>query len=75
VKLLFVSSFFTFILEISPNFYCLAVSADPLLVWNYGIVAMLAFFSGVAFWFSVRDLDRHEDKLNNLPEGHLVSER
>jgi len=27
------------------------------------------FFSGVAFWYSVRNLDKREDDLNNLPVG------
>jgi POT family proton-dependent oligopeptide transporter len=52
-----------------------SLSADPLLVWNYGTVAVLSFLSGVAFWYSVRGLDRREDELNNLPEGHLVSDK
>jgi POT family proton-dependent oligopeptide transporter len=34
-------------------------------------MAVLSFLSGVAFWYSVRNLDRREDELNNLPEGHL----
>ncbi|KAH6987518.1 POT family-domain-containing protein [Ilyonectria sp. MPI-CAGE-AT-0026] len=45
------------------------LAADPLLVWNYGIVAILAFIAGTCFWFQFRDLDIHEDELNELPEG------
>lgn len=56
------------------NFFT-ALSADPLLIWNYGTMAVLSFLSGVAFWYSVRGLDRREDELNNLPEGHLVVEK
>lgn len=56
-------------------FFLAALSADPLLVWNYGAVGILSFFSGVGFWYSVRNLDRREDELNNLPEGHLVLEK
>ena len=43
-----------------------ALSADPLLVWNYGLVAVLAGVGGVAFWFNFRHLDAEEDKLNML---------
>ena len=34
-------------------------------------VAILAAVSGVVFWFSVRKLDREEDRLNNLSEGQF----
>ena len=48
-----------------------ALSADPLLVWNYGVMGVLALITGFVFWWSVRDLDTKEDTLNNLAEGHL----
>ncbi|KAF8882515.1 peptide transporter PTR2A [Gymnopilus junonius] len=48
-----------------------SLSADPLLVWNYGVMGVLAFLTGIIFWFSVRDLDAKEDELNNLAVGHL----
>lgn len=48
-----------------------SLSADPLLVWNYGVVAVLAFIGGTCFWFQYRGLDRQEDALNMLPTGHL----
>jgi POT family proton-dependent oligopeptide transporter len=48
-----------------------SLSADPLLVWNYGVMAVLALITGVVFWLSVRDLDAKEDELNNLTEGHI----
>lgn len=48
-----------------------ALAADPLLVWNYGSMAVAAFIGGCLFWLSVRKLDAREDELNNLPEGHL----
>nr|GAT47081.1 peptide transporter PTR2A [Mycena chlorophos] len=48
-----------------------SLSADPLLVWNYGVMAVLAAISSVILWFSVRGLDAREDELNNLAEGHL----
>jgi POT family proton-dependent oligopeptide transporter len=34
-------------------------------------MGVLAGIAGVFFWFSVRKLDRDEDKLNNLGEGHV----
>ena len=48
-----------------------SVSADPLLVWNYGIFAVLSFIGGTCFWFQYRSLDKQEDELNMLPTGHL----
>ncbi|KAF9456664.1 POT family-domain-containing protein [Collybia nuda] len=49
-----------------------SLSADPLLVWNYGVMAVLAAVFGTLFWFSVRKLDAQEDTLNNLQTGHMV---
>ena len=46
----------------------LALSADPLLVWNYGTMGVIAGVAGVLFWISVRKLDAQEDVLNNLDE-------
>jgi POT family proton-dependent oligopeptide transporter len=48
-----------------------SLSADPLLVWNYGIMGVLALVSGFLFWWSTADLDAREDEFNNLAEGHL----
>ncbi|KDQ16329.1 hypothetical protein BOTBODRAFT_54116 [Botryobasidium botryosum FD-172 SS1] len=48
-----------------------ALSADPLLVWNYGVMAVLAFIAGTIFWTVTRKLDRQEDELNNLDAGHV----
>ncbi|KAF9443921.1 peptide transporter PTR2A [Macrolepiota fuliginosa MF-IS2] len=48
-----------------------ALSTDPLLVWNYGVMGVLAAIAGVLFWLSVRRLDKDEDRLNNLSEGHF----
>ncbi|KAK0501462.1 POT family-domain-containing protein [Armillaria luteobubalina] len=48
-----------------------SLSADPLLVWNYGVMAAIAGVAGILFWFAVRNLDAEEDKLNNMQEGHL----
>ena len=47
-----------------------SLSADPLLVWNYGVMAVLAAISGCLFWYQCRTLDKQEDELNNLAEGY-----
>jgi len=53
-----------------------SLSSDPLLVWNYATVAILAFVATIAFWISFRKLDKDEDALNNLSEGHFgISEK
>jgi len=43
-----------------------SLSTDPLLVWNYGTVAVISIVSGVLFWMSVYRLDREDTKLNSL---------
>ena len=48
-----------------------APSEDPLLVWNYGVMAVLAFIAGTIFWIQYRHLDAEEDKLNEIQEGHF----
>ena len=48
-----------------------SLSADPLLVWNYGVVGVASFLGGCVFWLMYRDLDRDEDKLNMLDVGNL----
>jgi len=47
------------------------ISADPLLVWNYGVMGCIAGIGGIFFWLSFRKLDADEDTLNNLATGHL----
>ncbi|KAJ6438536.1 LSM domain-containing protein [Purpureocillium lavendulum] len=47
------------------------LSADPLLVWNYSVIAVLAFVAGTCFFFQFRGLDVQEDQLNELPEGKM----
>ncbi|TDZ34596.1 putative peptide transporter ptr2 [Colletotrichum spinosum] len=47
------------------------LSSDPYLVWNYGVVAVLAALAGVVFWVQFRDLDKEEDAMNELPEGRV----
>ena len=46
-----------------------SVSADPLLVWNYMIIAILGAIGGAAFWLTLRKLEVAEDKLNFIPES------
>jgi POT family proton-dependent oligopeptide transporter len=48
-----------------------SLALDPLLVWNYGAMAVIAFVGGALFWVSARKLDREEDALNNLKTGHV----
>ena len=44
----------------------LPLASDPLLVWNYSVVAILAFVGGIGFWFTWRGLDKQEDELNMI---------
>lgn len=48
------------------------LSEDPLLVWNYTAVAIIAFLGGIGFWFCFRHLDKEEDKLNMLKKTQFV---
>ncbi|KAL4802604.1 POT family-domain-containing protein [Aspergillus unguis] len=45
------------------------LSEDPLLVWNYAVVAILAFVGAAGFWLSNYKLDRQEDELNTLAQS------
>ncbi|KAL4915464.1 oligopeptide transporter [Aspergillus aurantiobrunneus] len=45
------------------------LSEDPLLVWNYAVVAILAFVGAIGFWASNYKLDRQEDALNALKQS------
>jgi len=47
------------------------LSTDPLLVWNYGSMGVIAFVAGCIFYLQYRALDREEDQLNMLPTGHV----
>ncbi|KAI9734231.1 MAG: hypothetical protein M1834_002333 [Cirrosporium novae-zelandiae] len=51
-----------------------ALAEDPLLIWNYGCVAVVAFIGGVLFWIDNRKLDKEEERLNNLAAGDFQSE-
>ena len=47
------------------------LTVDPLIVWNYGAVAIISFVTGIGFAFVYRSMDKAEDQLNMLPTGHL----
>lgn len=51
------------------------LSGDPLLVWNYTVVAVIAFIGGVAFWFCFRHLDSEEDKWNMLKKSEFIGQQ
>ncbi|KAK3326352.1 peptide transporter-like protein [Apodospora peruviana] len=53
------------------GFALVSLAADPLLVWNYGVVAVLAVIGGTLFWLQFRHLDKEEDHLNMLPKGQF----
>ncbi|KAH9837953.1 PTR2-domain-containing protein [Rhodofomes roseus] len=50
-----------------------ALSADPLLVWNYMILSALSAVAGVLFWRQFRDLDAREDELNSIGDDEVAS--
>ncbi|CAI7666562.1 unnamed protein product [Penicillium bialowiezense] len=47
------------------------LSADPLLTWNYTLVALLAFIGAAGFWATNYKLDREEDAMNMLPDSQM----
>jgi POT family proton-dependent oligopeptide transporter len=49
-----------------------SLADDPLLVWNYGVVAVLAAIGGIAFWLDNRNIDKEEDKMNMLPDAEFT---
>ncbi|GAA6000675.1 hypothetical protein JCM10207_004604 [Rhodosporidiobolus poonsookiae] len=51
----------------------LPISADPNLVWNYGVMAVLATLGGIAFAFNFRHLDKEEDSLNQIEASNVVA--
>lgn len=51
-----------------------AISADPLLVINYGVFAGLSFVSGCLFWAFFRKLDAQENELNDMRRGENYNE-
>jgi proton-dependent oligopeptide transporter, POT family len=48
----------------------LPLSNDPLLVWNYGVFAVISLVASIGFYASFRQLDRDEFILNEIAEGH-----
>ena len=50
------------------------LSGDPLLVWNYTVVACIALVGGIAFWFTFRHLDSEEDKWNMLKKSEYIGQ-
>lgn len=48
------------------------LSEDPLLIWNYGVVAVVAFIGGITFWFCFHKLDRDEDKWNMIDNTEFI---
>ncbi|CAI6091904.1 unnamed protein product [Clonostachys chloroleuca] len=48
------------------------LSEDPLLVWNYGTVAIIAMIGGIGFYMTFRKADRDEDALNNQEESNFI---
>ncbi|KAL2168239.1 hypothetical protein VTG60DRAFT_247 [Thermothelomyces hinnuleus] len=53
------------------GFALVSLADDPLLVWNYAVVAILAVIGGTMFWLQFRHLDKQEDELNMLPKGEV----
>jgi len=51
------------------------LSEDPLLVWNYGSVSVIAALGGLGFWFTFRKADKDENKLNNLKASKFEGRR
>ncbi|KAF1936101.1 PTR2-domain-containing protein [Clathrospora elynae] len=49
-----------------------SLSEDPLLVWNYGSVAVVALCGGIGFYLTFRKADAQEDAMNNLKESTYV---
>lgn len=47
----------------------IGLAEDPLLTWNYTVVAILAFLGGVGFWATNYKLDAQEDAMNMLPDS------
>lgn len=47
------------------------LAGDPLLIWNYGVFAVVAFIGGCLFILQFWSLDKEEDALNMLPEGKV----
>ncbi|KAI1296965.1 POT family protein [Xylaria venustula] len=51
------------------------LSTDPLLVWLYTTVAIIAALGGLLFHFVFRNLDKEEEALNALPDSVFKGSR
>lgn len=51
-----------------------AISADPLLIWNYGFVSILAFVGGNLFYLTHYRLDTEEDELNRIEHSTFIGD-
>ncbi|KAJ6784948.1 hypothetical protein PWT90_10738 [Aphanocladium album] len=49
-----------------------ALAEDPLLVWNYGSVAVIALLGGIGFFMTFRVTDREEDAMNNQKTSAFI---
>jgi POT family proton-dependent oligopeptide transporter len=52
-----------------------SLSEDPLLVWNYGSVAVIAMAGGIGFWLTFRKADKEEDALNQMQESKYLGNK
>jgi len=53
----------------------IVLADDPLLIWNYGVMGALSFIGGCFFIVQFWGLDKEEDHLNMLPEGHVITSK
>ncbi|KAF8243080.1 MFS peptide transporter [Wilcoxina mikolae CBS 423.85] len=49
------------------------LSDDPLLVWNYTVIAVILFFGTCGFWWSFRGLDRMEVDEARVPGATTIA--
>lgn len=63
---------FTSAVSSTLGYALVGLSDDPLLVWNYGSVAVIALVGGIGFYFTFRKADREEDAMNNLKASAFV---
>ncbi|KAL0563665.1 hypothetical protein V5O48_018401, partial [Marasmius crinis-equi] len=69
-----VSSIFLFTLAISSALgeAFVSLSVDPLLVWNYGVVGVIAGVSGILFWTAMSKLDKEDVRSTKHGESAQV---
>lgn len=49
-----------------------SLSADPLLEWNYGSMAVLASVGAIGFWLSFYKYDREDEVMNNIEDSKAM---